>query len=189
MSKRLKIILAVVAIPAIAVGWWLGSPLFIDRTVDEAFPIAAPIAAADTTTTTVVDVARESDDTLDEPMVDEAMADGPTVLSIGTFRDADASHKASGKATIYALEDGTRVLRFEDFQVTNGPDLRVLLVPSADPQDRDDVSGYLELAPLTGNIGSQNYEIPNDVDLSLYGSVVIYCTPFHVIFGVATLES
>ncbi len=189
MSKRLKIILVIAAIPAVAVGWWLGSPLFIDRTVDEAFPIAAPLAAADTTTTTAVDVAMDETAMESDDMTDEAMVEGPSVLSIGNFRDADASHKASGTATIYELEDGTRVLRFEDFQVTNGPDLRVLLVPATDPQNRDDIAGFLELAPLTGNIGSQNYELPDDVDLSLYGSVVIYCTPFHVIFGVATLES
>jgi hypothetical protein len=185
MRKRLKVIVAVLSVPALALGWWLGSPLFIDRTVDEAFPVAIPLAAADTTTTAVEEEpAMESED-----MVDETMDDGPSVLSSGTFRDADSSHRASGTATFYQLEDGTRILRFEDFQVTNGPDLRVLLVPAADPQSREDVAGYLELAPLTGNVGNQNYVIPDDVDLSLYGSVVIYCTPFHVIFGVATLES
>ena len=30
-------------------------------------------------------------------------------------------------------------------------------------------------------------EIPADVDLSDYQSVVIYCVPFHVVFATATL--
>jgi hypothetical protein len=42
---------------------------------------------------------------------------------------------------------------------------------------------------LKGNIGSQNYEIPADVDVSQYQSVVIYCMPFHVVFSTATLGS
>ncbi|MEX1044023.1 MAG: DM13 domain-containing protein [Acidimicrobiia bacterium] len=73
--------------------------------------------------------------------------------------------------------------------MTNGPDLRVILVPNGDPQEADDITGYLELEPLRGNVGNQNYEIPPDVDLSQYGSVVIYCKPFHVLFAVASLET
>ena len=40
---------------------------------------------------------------------------------------------------------------------------------------------------LKGNIGNQNYEIPVNVDVTGYGSVVIYCAPFHVIFATAPL--
>ena len=71
--------------------------------------------------------------------------------------------------------------------VTPGPDLHVLLVPAEDPASRDDVTGYVDLGSLKGNIGDQNYDIPTDVDIAEYGSVVIYCQPFHVLFSVATL--
>lgn len=71
--------------------------------------------------------------------------------------------------------------------VTNGPNLHVLLVPHPYPQTRADVEGYLDLGPLKGKIGSQNYEIPADANLTQYGTVVIYCVPFHVIFATATL--
>jgi hypothetical protein len=53
----------------------------------------------------------------------------------------------------------------------------------------DDIAGYLELEPLKGNVGDQNYEIPKDLDVSVFGSVVIYCKPFHVLFAVASLEA
>ena len=101
--------------------------------------------------------------------------------------DADNFHQGSGTATIYELDDGSRVLRFEDFEVTNGPDLHVLLVPHGNPQTQDDITGYLDLGSLKGNIGDQNYELPDDLDLSQYGSVVIYCVPFHVLFSAASL--
>ena len=49
MSMRRRIILAgggVGAIVAIAVAWWLGSPLFVSNVVDEAFPFEMPESAA-----------------------------------------------------------------------------------------------------------------------------------------------
>ncbi len=35
----------VLAIPALAIAWWLGSPLFLDRTVDEPFPATGAVQA------------------------------------------------------------------------------------------------------------------------------------------------
>ena len=181
MSTRTKIIIVALAIPGLAIGWWLGSPLFLDRTVDEAFPVAsASVPATTTTTTSAATETAPSTTVVEVPME-------PVMLAAGSFMGADDFHEGSGGATLYELEDGSRILRFEDFSVTNGPDLRVLLVPSSDPVT-DGIDGYLELAPLKGNVGSQNYEIPPSVDLSAYGSVVIYCKPFHVLFAVASLD-
>lgn len=195
MSNRLKLIIVLAAIPALVVGWWLGSPLFLDRSVDEAFPVSAPLAAGAPSTTTD-QFESEAPPTTDDAMVGDTgtaseptETSGPVALSAGTFRGADDLHDGSGVATVYELEDGSRILRFEDFEVTNGPDLRVLLVPHEDPQSAEDIAAYLELEPLKGNVGNQNYEIPADVDLSQYGSIVIYCKPFHVLFAVASLSA
>ena len=74
--------------------------------------------------------------------------------------------------------------------MTNGPDLHVILSPSLAPESRDDVHqpGYLDLGSLKGNVGNQNYEIPADADVNSLFRVVIYCSPFHVVFSVATLQ-
>ena len=113
------------------------------------------------------------------------------VLSAGTFQDADRFHQGSGEATIYRGPDGSYLLRLENFQVTNGPDLHVILSPSPAPESREDVHqpGYLDLGSLKGNRGNQNYEIPADVDVDAWSSVVIYCSPFHVVFSVALLKT
>ena len=75
------------------------------------------------------------------------------------------------------------------FKVTNGPDLRVLLVKSPNPQGRGDLdAGYEELGKLKGNIGNQNHTIPDSIEADGYGSIVIYCKPFHVVFSVASLN-
>ncbi len=190
MSKRTIIIGGLIlAIPVLAVAWWLGSPLFLDTEVSEEFPMSAMAIVPDDMTQEEVEA--EMEEAADSPAVEvtDTMPeeDAPVVISTGEFEDFDSVHQGSGTATIYQLADGSHVLRLENFEVTNGPDLHVLLVPDAAPADRDGIDGYVDLGSLKGNIGDQNYDIPSDVDVSGFGSVVIYCQPFHVIFSVAGL--
>ena len=114
----------------------------------------------------------------------------PARLKSGQFRDQDRFHKGSGTATIYRLVDGSQLLRLEDFNVTNGPDLRVVLTRVQNPERAGAVTGpgHLELAKLKGNMGNQNYPIPDNADVSSFNSVVIFCKPFKVIFSVAPLK-
>ena len=193
IRKILTAAAVIAAIPAIALAWWLAAPLFIDKTVDEQFPLTVSAEIPEGFTReevedTMVTMAK-MDDTMMEPMM-PAMSSA-RALSMGNFRDADSFHKGSGVATIYQLEDGSHVLRFEDFRVTNGPDLRVLLSKAADISDKGQFQQYeyVELDRLKGNIGNQNYEIPGDLDVSEFQSVVIYCKPFHVLFAVAPLTA
>ncbi len=89
----------------------------------------------------------------------------PVKLLSGQFQGADSFHQGSGDAGIYELDDGSLLLRFDDIDVTNGPDLHVILSPVGSAEDRDDVMtpGYMDLGGLKGNRGSQNYDIPAGV--------------------------
>lgn len=127
------------------------------------------------------------DDKVDEaaPVFASGEQEVMTLVS-GSF--VGRSHPAEGAALV--LTDGTdeRVLRFEDFATDNGPDLDVYL--SAAPADADEGDfddDFVNLGDLKGNIGSQNYEIPPDVDLARYQTVVIWCVRFGVAFGAAEL--
>ena len=203
MLTRKRIIISavvIIGIPGLAMAWWLLSPLFISQTVDEEFPLASnAIIPADMTMAEAEEVMVEAasqfnsyDERVpdDMAMPDDAMQMDASVVKVksGSFRDADSFHKGSGTATIYRSQDGQNLLRLEDFRVTNGPDLRVLLVPNPNPQGRDDVKGFIELGKLKGNMGNQNYFLPDGEDGSGYESVVIYCKPFQVVFSVATLN-
>ncbi|NKB59270.1 MAG: hypothetical protein GKS00_23350 [Alphaproteobacteria bacterium] len=117
-------------------------------------------------------------------------ADTAKILTTGTFTDADGAHKGRGTATIYEGSDGRKTLRLSDFEVTNGPDLKVWLVAKPGIASASDVteSKWHSLGRLKGNIGDQNYDIPADVDLSKYKSVVIWCEQFSVLFSPATLN-
>ncbi len=202
----------IIVLPIVALAWWLLSPLLVDQSVDEALPFAAQaVVPADMTREEVDDVMAgmaKLTRPVDEPMPDKMMmgaedssggssittapSDSGTgvVLSKGTFQDADRFHQGSGEATIYRGPDGSHLLRLENFKVTNGPDLHVILSPSPAPESQDDVHqpGYLDLGSLKGNVGNQNYEIPADADVTALSSVVIYCSPFHVVFSVAPLK-
>jgi hypothetical protein len=94
-------------------------------------------------------------------------------------------------AAIYQLADGKRVLRFTNFSTSNGPDVRVYLGKASDATDNDTVknAGFVEIGPLKGNIGDQNYELPADLDLSQYHSVTVWCKRFNVNFATAPLGS
>ncbi len=186
-----RVILAAATAAVLALAWWLGSPLFLSKTVDEEFPLTVDATVPENMTRAEVVAVMKGMAMVDAPM-SEPMMPGmaeATAVKMGTFRDADRFHKGSGSVTIYRLEDGSHVLRLEEFAVTNGPDLRVILSPHADPQGRSDVTaaGYVELGKLKGNVGNQNYPIDAGVDVSAFNSVVIYCKPFHVLFAVAGL--
>jgi hypothetical protein len=146
---------------------------------------AAPTAAAMADTATMAQTAPTA-----AAMADQAIQAGPVVLATGTFiAGSTPGDTAGGKATIYRLEDGKPLLRLEDFSTTNGPDLFVVLSSSASPeQDGLKSSTYVQLDALKGNIGNQNYELPADIELSQYKSVVIWCRTFNVVFGYAPLQ-
>ena len=108
----------------------------------------------------------------------------------GEFHNADSVHHGKGTATIFENASGTKVLRFTNFEATNGPDLKVWLVKAANLKASADVkaSAWVGLGPLKGNIGDQNYIIPNDINVADYKSVAIWCEQFGVLFSAADLQ-
>ena len=91
---------------------------------------------------------------------------------------------------VLANAAGGTLLRFTEFEVTNGPGLEVWLVDIPDPQRSADVSAsrWLSLGPLKGNKGDQTYVVPEGVDMATWGSVAIWCEQLSVLYSVATLS-
>ncbi len=207
-----RLAVSIVGTPALAAlliaGWYLGSPLFTSKTVNEEFPFAFNAVVPSNMTRTVVEQTMSGMAEVDQrvfeampvsmplaPITDgrpDATEAPPATVKVksGNFEDADSFHRGSGQATIFRGPDGSNLLRLENFSVTNGPDLHVILSPHQSPDSRSDVkvSGYVDLGKLKGNKGNQNYPIPDDVDIGSQMSVVIYCVPFSVIFSIAMLE-
>jgi hypothetical protein len=137
-------------------------------------------------TAAMEDAMTEPEKTMEDPMPVDAMAD-MRILALGEFYNL--AHEGHGRATIYELADGSRLLRFEDFEVLNGPDLHVWLVPVDPVPDTVgvEIPGYVDLGRLKGNIGDQNYDLPATLNLGDFKSVVIWCQPFRVPFNAAPL--
>jgi Electron transfer DM13 len=111
------------------------------------------------------------------------------VAASGAFTGADNLHRGRGEAQLLVTPSGAQIVRFSDFEVTNGPDLKVWLVKAPDPKTSEDVRGseWISLGPLKGNIGDQNYLVPDGVDAKDYGSVVVWCEQFGVLFAAAPM--
>jgi hypothetical protein len=214
MNLRLRLILVglggLLVVAVFTFPLW--RPLFVHEVVDEVFPglpedmkdnfLALPqdqrdmlvqMYQANKNDAELSDMALETalailggDQQVAEDM--SAMSDAVVIVS-GDFEAIDALHKAEGSATVYQLPDDSLVLRLDDFHVTNGPDLRVFLAKPEAPRSRSDLgTDYRDLGRLKGNVGSQNYAIPADVNIDDFKSVVIYSAAFHVVFSTATLS-
>ncbi|MEM9400865.1 MAG: DM13 domain-containing protein [Pseudomonadota bacterium] len=189
---------AILAAIVLILGWFLFSPLFIDRTVDESFDFVLDdgsfnmdgvMAMPDDKRQAMKSEILAAAASMADKTMTDSMPETQSVVSQGQFVDADAAHKGEGTATLYALPDGNNVVRFEEFRVTNGPDLYVYLAKHPSPMTADDVvdGGYLNLGKLKGNVGNQNYPLPEGTDVAEYGSVVIWCQLFGVLFSPAAL--
>ncbi|GAQ65047.1 electron transfer DM13 [Streptomyces scabiei] len=104
-------------------------------------------------------------------------------------------HRARGDSN--GRPTAPTVVRLENLDTSNGPDLWVWLTDAPVKEGMDgwrvfDDGEYVSLGKLKGNRGnkgSQNYAAPEDVDLSRYSSVSIWCDRFDVSFDAAELAS
>ena len=111
------------------------------------------------------------------------------VVATGTFIHANPSdpvHYGSGGVTVYP----NTVFLHDDFKVGPGPKYHVYLVPKAQVRASSDVPDtmFVDLGQLRAFEGSQNYTIPDGIDLSDFMSVVIWCEHFSVLISPADLS-
>ena len=115
--------------------------------------------------------------------------DKDSPVATGSFihaNPADPIHYGKGEVTVY----DDVVFLGSDFEVGPGPAFHVFLVPKAGIRESSDVRNtmYVDLGKLRAFEGSQNYRIPDGVDLRDYPSVVIWCAQFGVLISPADLR-
>jgi electron transfer DM13 len=209
-GKKAIIIGIIIAAVAIPLGIYTASPLFINTEINEPVPTLKNgnnDAAAMQEFKDFMEMSEEeriekgqqmSIEERDMIMKGAAQTNGTSVneemttigeeetstVYAGTFVGVnDGIHNAEGQAKVIKLSDGSNFLRLEDFRSTNGPDLYVYL--STDKSNSD----FVNLGKLKGNVGNQNYEIQQGIDLSKYDTVLIWCQAFSVLFGSAELRN
>jgi hypothetical protein len=88
---------------------------------------------------------------------------GPRNVLLSGGRFESVRHEAQGRAQAIDLERGGRVLTLTNFEVDNGPDLRVYLV-AGPATSEGEVDDFEDLGGLKGNKGNQQYDISAEVD-------------------------
>jgi hypothetical protein len=209
MNKR-KVIIVVIIIAAIAipVGIYTVSPLFINTTINEPLPTTSSLTdlqkfqefmsmnneeqrvekgqqmTTEEKNAILRGAAQTNGNTINHTMTEATtLGGGASSLAMGRFIGVnDGIHNAEGLAKVIRLDNVSTILRLENFKATNGPDLYVYLATD------NSASDFVNLGRLKGNIGNQNYDIPEGTDLSRYDTVLIWCKAFSVLFGGAKLE-
>ena len=163
-----------VVLVAAGLAWWLGSPLFVRTTANEALPSAAPALA------TAPASAAASRAATAVPAL------GPVVLARGELQFVDSIHNGKGPVQLVRV-DTQRFLRFENVAITNAPDVHVYLSRETGGKWTEATSLYLGALKATN--GSFNYEIPATTDLAPFKSVVVWCRAFSVLVTWADLTA
>ena len=201
MNKKLKIAIGgIIVVIVIAIGTYTISPLFINITIDEPLPHTSQNIgfeefmklSEDERATIGKDMTQEEKDNIMRVFAQEnvtvkdeiTMPENQTNMLAGNLIDAgDGFHMASGQVKVLQIPDGTQVLRFENLDVTNGPDLYVYLATDTTSKD------FVSLGRLKGNMGNQNYPIPENTDFEKYNTVLIWCQAFSTLFGSSKLST
>jgi hypothetical protein len=117
---------------------------------------------------------------------------GPVIVARGSFTRTDAVRFASGNVVVYQQADNTKVVRFEEFTVMNGPDLRVILTAKSEEALNADPSLSItdvDLGPLHGSVGNQNYTVPAEIDISSYSRIAIVSNSLNIVYSTAPLQT
>ena len=149
-----KVVLIVGLILVIGIGYWLAAPLFVTNEVQDELPQQFVTNEPDQAPAPV----GESFSIIDTP-----------------------GHPAEGVIRVIDTEEQTLV-RFEDYEGTNGPDLFVYLAKDLEATE------FVSLGRAKGNMGNINYEVPGDVDISEYQYIMTWCRLFGVLFDYAEIN-
>lgn len=183
-----KIIWSVVAVVVLVIAFYALSPLWNVKVSDESSPLSS----------TSNSEKMESVDSMDSMSVEEKAKFEAAVMevkdkvmekNITTPAKAElvakadfkaSAHDVKGQALLIKESNGKYVLRFENFETINGPDLRIYMSTGLDDKD------FIDLGEIKATKGNVNYSIPEGTDLSKYKNVLVWCEDFSILFSYAS---
>ena len=182
MTKR-DIITVILIIIALAVLWYLVSPLWRVKELNEPLPTAEigdnlykmDAKTAEEFNKEMLAANENPPKTMNDSMPDVSLA----LLATGKL--VARAHNVEGTAALLKVGE-QKILRFENFDTINGPDLHIYLAAGLSDQD------FVDLGEIRATRGDVNYLIPDSVDTSKYRYVLVWCVPFRVLFSYAELK-
>ncbi len=194
MLKQPLIRLAVLGLMLLgsALAFYLMSPLFVRATFGDGWPTLGymPTRTPRPATATLV----PTDTQTAQPLMTEFsvnLLEGDAALLLASGEFYPVARAGRGTANIYQVDGVGLVLRLEGFEVDDGSDLHVVLTSAETVENTSsvDLSDGLDLGALKDLIGDQSYEVPADVDLTIYHSVVIWSAADQISLIAAPLDS
>lgn len=112
-----------------------------------------------------------------------AQAEAAQTLPSGDF--VRKSKRLKGSYEVVQRGDQTVIVFSKDFRAAGGPDLKVFLSPKNVSQatGKNATEGSVLLAELSSTRGTQEYIVPAGVNLADFGSVLVHCEEFAVLWG------
>ena len=157
MKKVMVFLIVILFLGVVFVGYYLISPLFNNIELNDETPLI-------------------NDEINNGSLKGDVSSE---IVAIGDFKLS--AHEVKGSALVIDSSQG-KILRFENFETINGPDLRIYL--SSDLGNED----FIDLGEIKATKGNVNYDIPEGVDLEKYNKVLVWCVSFKVLFSYAELE-
>ena len=175
MIKKISIGITILVVLSLA--WYLLSPLWKMKEANKPSPLQTLSALSP-------DMREQFDTAMEEANrtvlgVMDTMPANPHVLAKGNF--IGDVHDVGGTALLIE-SGGTHILRLENFETLNGPDLHIYL---ARAEKNDDI---VDLGKIKATKGNVNYAITKEVNFQEYHRVLVFCVPFKVLFGHADLH-
>lgn len=171
MIKKLIIIFALLAVAPFL--WWTISPLFIDIEVHDELPAV---------TVEKIPVSDSSEFQAETEEIEQTSETKEVTATQTVFPIVDTpTHRATGNIRIVETPE-EKIVRFEDYEGTNGPDLKIYLAKDLEAKE------FIDLGPSRANKGNINYSVPMNIDISEYKYVMTWCKAFGVLFDYAQIN-
>ncbi len=126
-------------------------------------------------------------------MIDQSAAPSaaPSVaapVSSGTFHAVDGT--AAGTVALFHKPDGSFAITFEDFSVASNAHTNVIFVMNKDVTKTGDVdkTAFVDLGPLKGTTGMQDFAVPAAADAMTFHTVVLWDTEMQHAVAAAPLK-
>ena len=124
----------------------------------------------------------------ESPSPSAATASQAAPVSIGTFHAVDGA--ATGTAALFHRADGSFVVTFENFSIASAANTDVVLVPNKDVKADGDIdkASIVDLGPLKGTSGMQDFVVPASANAMTYHAVVLWDTQMAHAIAAAPLQ-
>ncbi|MFN3212284.1 MAG: DM13 domain-containing protein [Henriciella sp.] len=122
------------------------------------------------------------------PALAQATAEAAVVQEASYETSGDfikKSKRLKGSWSVEQRDGKTFIVFADDFRAANGPDLKIFLSPKsiADATGKNAVDGSINIGELKKTKGTQEYEVPAGINLADYGSVLVHCEAYSVLWG------